>query len=217
MRVARAIGLEAADGIDRGLELAFELPNPDERGDPCHEFEAIDGLGEEVVGPGIDGSFDIANFIQCRHHDDGDVTEFSIRFDFFADLKAAHAGHHDVEDDDVGVDVGDALHGFEAVARGDDGARHVIEIGLKKFEVLFVVVDQKDGRGSGPEVGQEVGGFGSVMTHKDPSGNRTSVRRAIVYQGLYRVWDLTRGPRAERCGSGSASLFGSATKRGAMA
>jgi hypothetical protein len=162
------VGLVAAHAFNFGdslVELAFELADPQEGSDAGDEFEAVNGFGEEVVGPGVDSPFDIADFVEGGDHDDGDIAEPGIGADFFADLEAAHAGHHDIKDDDVRVEFAYAFECFDAIAGDFDAAGEGFEVGLEEFEVLFVVVNEQNGRGFAVEALEQFDGFLSTVGH----------------------------------------------------
>lgn len=135
------------------VELFFEDADAKEGADAGEEFEAVDGLGEEVVGPGIDGSLDIPHFVEGCDHDDGDVAEAGVGLEPGAGLEAAHPGHHDIKEDDVGFGGGDGGEGLKAVPGGADGAAEVFEVGLEEFEVLLVVINDENGCPGDIEVG----------------------------------------------------------------
>lgn len=139
------VGAESLDFGEGAFELLFEESDAEEGFDASAEFDAVDGFGEEVVGAGFDGAFDVADFGEGGDHDDGDVACVGCFFEFFAELEAGHAGHHDVEEDEVGGALFDGAEGVEAVGGGADGAAEFFEVGLEEFEILFVVVDDEDG------------------------------------------------------------------------
>jgi hypothetical protein len=129
--------------------------------DAGEEFEFVDGFGEEVIGAGLDAAFDVAELVEGGDHEDGDVAGFGGGFEAAADFEAGHAGHHDVEEDEVGVGLGDFFEGIDAVDGDVDGAVERFEIGLHEFDVLGIVIDDEDGAGG--EVGvvaRQSGGCG---------------------------------------------------------
>src|SRR5690606_7994163 len=127
------------------------------------QFELVDGLGDEVVGAAFAGLFDVAQFVEGGDHEDLDVAGGRVALELAADLEPAHAGHHDVQEDQVGVVSGNLLEGFDSVEGGDEPDRKAFEERLEQFDVLDVVIDDQDGRGrQGCRVG--VGG-GCGVSH----------------------------------------------------
>jgi hypothetical protein len=80
--------------------------------------------------------------------DDGNIPKIFEFFDLEEELAAVHAGHVQVEKDEIRFDefVGELIQGFAAVF-GDvaDERRGVLaDDGEKNFTVVFIVVDEHD-------------------------------------------------------------------------
>ena len=61
----------------------------------------VDGLGQEIVGAGIEPLHAVARLVERRHHDDRNMSGHGRVLEPPAHLEAVHAGHHHVEQDDV--------------------------------------------------------------------------------------------------------------------
>jgi hypothetical protein len=103
------IGARRADHAHapaRGLapaELVHHRLQPGEAADARHQHEFVDGLGQELVGPGVQPLDAVVPAVQRGDQHHGDVTGGVVVLEPAADLEAAHAGHHHVQQDDVGL------------------------------------------------------------------------------------------------------------------
>ncbi len=112
--------------------------------DAGQQFLNAEGLGDVVVGAGVEG-LDLGALVVAHGEDQHRSGELSA--DGAADLDAAHAGHHQVGDDQVGRPVledAQALLGIVGGAhvvalRGERGAQHARNL-------RFVVDDQNSAR-----------------------------------------------------------------------
>lgn len=145
-----ASALGAAEFGHRLLELTLEDAEADEGADSGDEFEPVDGFGEEIIGAEFDGSFNVGDLVERGDNDDGYVLGGGIGLEFAADLEPGHAGHHDIEEDEVRSFGGDGVEGLDAIAGLADVGTEIVEVGREQFEVLLVVVHDEDvGSGEG--------------------------------------------------------------------
>lgn len=115
--------------------------------DPFLEFHLIDGFGEEVVGTGRDGAFDVAKFAQGGHHEDDDLGRLGILFELSTDLEAAEFRHHDVEQDQVRIEAGNFVERILAIDCHFGLAIDIDEIGLHQFAIGGIIIRDKDAAG----------------------------------------------------------------------
>src|SRR5204862_3538296 len=80
-----------------------------------------------------------------RQHDDGDAAGARVGAELLADLQPAHAGHHQVEQDEVGLVTEADVEAGLAVGGGDDVEVLLLEVVAHELEEVFLVVDDKDG------------------------------------------------------------------------
>lgn len=62
----------------------------------------VEGFGHVVVRPAVQAFDVLFGRVEGREQDDGDVARVDVVLDLQAHLRAAHFGHHDVADDEVG-------------------------------------------------------------------------------------------------------------------
>src|SRR5262249_35691226 len=138
------------------------------RADAQQQFAFVDGLGDKVVGAGLDGTLDVAGVIEGGDHDDADVARGRVGAQALADLEAADLRHHDVEEDQVGLPGGDLVQRFLAVGGGADVVTAVAEVRLDQLDALRVVVGDEDARGRGR--GRGLGRLGRGLHARLPKG-----------------------------------------------
>jgi hypothetical protein len=67
-------------------------------------------------------------------------------------VEAVHLRHHDIGEDDVGGDVGEAAQRLPAVARGDDAMAHGGHVALERDAVRLVVIHDENADSLGSRV-----------------------------------------------------------------
>ena len=119
--------------------------------DAGKEFLDVEGLGDVVVGSGIEG-FDLGVFLIADGEDDDRGTILAANG--AAEIDAGHAGHHEVGDDEVRIPFLEEAHGFFGIVHG----AHVVALcgkrGAEYASDLKFVVHYKNAfrHDSGPEV-----------------------------------------------------------------
>src|SRR5688500_6140480 len=126
------------------------MADAEEAADAGEELELVDGLADEVIRAAFGCLLDVAELVEGGDHEDLDVAGLLVALERSADLEAAHAGHHDVQEDQVGVVLLDFFQRLDAVEGGDDLDGEGFEEGLEELDVLDVVIDDQD-RGLGEE------------------------------------------------------------------
>jgi hypothetical protein len=105
------------------------------------------GFGQEIVGPGLQPLQPFRRLAKRRDHDDGDVAGGGVGFQAAAALEPVHAGHHHVQQDQVGLPVARHIERLEPVV----GRRGLIVFGQQpRFEQPRVgrhIVDDEYARG----------------------------------------------------------------------
>jgi hypothetical protein len=138
--------LELAAGLLAQAPFVHHHLQADERTHAGKQRQFVDRLGEEIVGAGLEAAHAVLGLGQGRHHDDGNVHGPRIRLQALADLEAVHAGHHDVQQDDVGRIGGDRVKRSRAAV-----GRHDVEVlgrklGFQQPDVRRDIVDNQDAR-----------------------------------------------------------------------
>jgi hypothetical protein len=120
------------------------LLQPGEAAHAGEQGDVVDGLVEEVVGPGLQPRQPVAAAIERGDHHHRNVLGGGIGFKPAADLEPVHARHHHVEQNHVGpfgLGHGDA---GGAVA----GAQHLVilglQLGFQQADIGLDVVNDQD-------------------------------------------------------------------------
>ena len=130
------------------VELALEVADPEQAPDPAEQLDLVHRLGQEVVGPDLDAPLEVGGLVQGGDHQDQEVAGLRVGPELLADLEAGEPGHHHVEQEQVGAELGDDPQGVLAVDGRPDLAVDPAEVGLEQLDVLDVVVGDQDFRGT---------------------------------------------------------------------
>src|SRR6266550_1704393 len=111
---------------------------------PGQQFANRKRLGDVVVRSQLEAHH-FVHFLSARgQHDDGNGCALGL--ELFADIQAAHAGHHDVEDDQVGFLRNGAFQAGNAVGCGDDFVSFVLEVIAQAGDHVGLIFDNQDFR-----------------------------------------------------------------------
>ena len=116
--------------------------------DPRHDFVDLQGFGDVVHPPGLETRDLAADIGQRRHEDHRDVAGTCLRLQAAADFEAVDPRHHNVEQDEFGQHIGDALQRLFAVLRDHHATTGAFQAFDDHPHVGGVVVHDQD-RGSG--------------------------------------------------------------------
>src|SRR6478672_442068 len=141
-RVTPRIDDEVGDGE---LGLKDVAAAPDESAEPREELAEVEGLGEIVVGAGVEAGDLVVDGIARREHEDGHVDAFSS--DLSADLETVHFGQDDVEHDRVVVVDSREKERFRPVRRVVDRVRRLAKPPGDRFAQLSVVLGKQNPHG----------------------------------------------------------------------
>ena len=128
--------------------------------EPLHRREELlprERLGDVVVRPDLHAGDEVADLALDRQHRDRDVAGLGRALQRRADFPARELGHHDVEQDQVGMVLDGLLDALAPVAGEDGAVAGVVEDRLDDEKDVFVVVDDQDSLcqpsvGKGPEI-----------------------------------------------------------------
>ena len=120
-----------------------------QRPHPGEQLGLIERLGHEVVGPGFDRP-DLLLGVARRDHHDGQVRRGRVLADPPAHLVAVHAGHHDVEQDDVRPLLAQHRQRLLAGRRRQHPVPARAQHGVEQPDVRRLVVDDEDDRAHRP-------------------------------------------------------------------
>ena len=127
-------------------QLIPQALDPQQRADTGEQLGLMDGLGQEVVGPGVEAFHALLAGIERGHHHDRQHGGGRVLADRATHVVAAHARHHDVEQDEVRRV---ALDHAERLGAGGGGERGVAARGEdvgQQLDVAGRVVDDEDAR-----------------------------------------------------------------------
>ena len=110
------------------------------------EVGAIDGFGEELLGPEFQGPHLRIAIVERRDHDHGHGPGLRVGFEARHRLEAVHLGHHHVEDQVGLLGQGEVERDLAA-----GGAEANVPLGLEQrseeLHVPLLVIDYEDGGG----------------------------------------------------------------------
>lgn len=134
--------------------IAFtrKVPDSEQRTDSGTEFKPIDRFGKEVVAASFDSFFDVPWFIEGGDDEHGDHAFGWIILDLCADFIAAHTGHHDIQQNEIGLVLFDHLHRLLAVRGHENLIALISEVGFQQFTVLLDVIGDQDTGGGDVDV-----------------------------------------------------------------
>ncbi len=114
---------------------------------PRHQHDVIERLVHEVVGAGLKTGQAIVAAVERGQQDNRNMTRVGVLLELPADLVAIDAGHHDVEQDNVGLRRNSLGNGAAAVRSADHLIVIGFELGLEQAHIGGDVVDDQDARG----------------------------------------------------------------------
>jgi len=153
-----ALGLEAAS---RGLRVAIVLnrvpPGAAQEGtQPGHDLLQGEGLGHVVVAACGQPGHAVLDGVLGRQEQDRHVR--AVAAHPAHDLQSVEVGKHDVQDDDVGVDLLGGAHGCDPGPGSGDLPSLVTQGGGEQVGEHLLVVDDQDAQGGAVGTGEVLGG-----------------------------------------------------------
>ena len=113
------------------------------------QFRRVEGLDHEIIRAATDAGQARLAVIQRGDHDHGDLGQGGRCAQPATDLEAVHAGHHHVEQDEVGEQLGGELQRRGAIFGFDEPEVRVVQQLGERVAVCRVVLNDKDGGGRG--------------------------------------------------------------------
>ena len=152
---AVAVDLELADLHVRLLLGVAGTGAAGDRADAGEQLARRERLGHVVVGAHLEAEDLVALLDAAGDHDHGDVLGVRVLLEAAADLPAVELRDHDVEQDQVGVDLARLLEGVGAGGGDDDVVTLLGEVVADQVGDVALVFDDEDatlllaGRGGG--------------------------------------------------------------------
>ena len=119
--------------------------DPQQGADPRQQLGAVEGLGDEVVGSGLERRH-LLLLATGGDHQDRERVRGRLGAKAPAHLVAVHPGHQDVEEDDVRLPGGDGLERLRSGGRREHLVPLRAEDGLEQAHVGGGVVHHEDAR-----------------------------------------------------------------------
>ena len=136
---------EAAGDVERGARALRQPRIGQMHADARQHLLDHDRLGDVVDAAGFQPAHDVLGLGEPGHEDDRHVGKARVALEPPAGLEAVHAGHHGVEQDDVGRDLVDDAHRGRAVERHHHGHAGAVErVGEQPQRLRRVVDDERD-------------------------------------------------------------------------
>ncbi len=104
----------------------------------------VDGFGQKIVGTRLETGDAVAGLVQSSDHHDGNMGGLGIGLDAAADFETVHAGHHYVQQHDIGDGLFHPGQAFQAVKRSDDFEIFRRQLRFQKLYVGQDIVDDKN-------------------------------------------------------------------------
>ncbi|OHB76306.1 MAG: hypothetical protein A2Z34_05815 [Planctomycetes bacterium RBG_16_59_8] len=145
--------------MGRGIGMGFA----DQTNDASLQIVQSEGLGHEVVDARLAHPIHHRPVLRRRHADDFDAADRFVGANLAADLDAVEAGEHDVEEDQVRVEL-------------MDDPSHVDPVG-GRAGLVPILLDALDHDG---------GDLGIVIHHKDPAGFSGECRHGMIHCTSWR-------------------------------
>ena len=133
------IQLHAADGE---LSFADDAGAPQQRLDAQQHLLGIDGLGHVIVGSGEKALAFVRGQLLCRDHQDRNRVSRGAQF--AREGIAVHAGHHDVQQDEIDMVAVQKRERVLSVDRGYYAVFCAFQHGLHELARVGVVLYDKD-------------------------------------------------------------------------
>jgi hypothetical protein len=108
------------------------------------QFGRVGRLGQIVIGSGLEPGYLIIDHRLGREHDDRDTLRSRIVPQTTADLVAVHAGHHDVQNDKVGLLGVGAPDGLLPVTGRDDLVSLALQHHADELKTVYIIVHDQD-------------------------------------------------------------------------
>ena len=140
--MARGVDDQVADDQLRREHLA---PTASECAQPCQQLAEVEGLGEVVVGAGVEPGDALLDCVERGEHQNGNrVLGGAYRS---ADVEARHPRHEDVEDDDVVAVLAGERQRVRAVGGEVDDERRLAKPAGDGRTELTIILGEQDAHG----------------------------------------------------------------------
>ena len=130
------------------LHRVVKFLDAQQRSHARHQRGLLERLGQIVVTAGLETIDDVARVGLGRDQDDGHETKRCVLLELLEHRDAVELRHHDVEQDEIGLELARAHQRILAVDRRDDLVALRVEPDAQHFQIGRIVVDDQDSRRS---------------------------------------------------------------------
>src|SRR6195952_1210163 len=109
-------------------------------GDPGGQLAGAERLDDVVVGAGLEPLLDVGLLGACGQHDDRQAVHVGVGTQGAGSVQATHAGHHHVENHQVGLLGGAGLHGRGTIPHRYDVVPTVTQLEHDELADVCVVI-----------------------------------------------------------------------------
>ncbi len=134
-------------GVGAGAQLVEHDLEARQRTNAGDQRKLVDRLGEEVVRAAFEATDAVGGLVERGDHHHREMHGGRVGFQTGADFEAVHAGHHDVQQNDVAASIAAELERFGPVRRGNDVEIFGREARFQELDVRKQVVDDQDACG----------------------------------------------------------------------
>ena len=110
---------------------------------PGGQLQGAEGLGHVVVGPPAQADDLGLLVVNGREHDHRYIAGLVVRLELHEHLPAVHLGHHDVEDNEVGIGLRDHVQALLSVRGQEDLVVIQLEVELDHVGDGRIVLDEE--------------------------------------------------------------------------
>ena len=141
--LANALGIGQAALAQ--IEIIDGRAGPQHVAHPVRQDGPVDGLGDEVGGPHLEGAVDGLHIVQPGHHHHRHLLAARQAAQGLASAEAVHHWHADIHQHQVGQAGAQLRHRQVAVGRLGDQEAGLAERGARQAATAGIVIDHQDG------------------------------------------------------------------------
>lgn len=101
-------------------------------------------FGDDLLDMTVEALTVLGCQVFCGQYHYRNFTPFFISLQCCDDLKAVHLGHHEVEQDEVGLILGEPIEGNKTIVGGNNLPAGDFEGARQKVAGIFIIFDNED-------------------------------------------------------------------------
>ena len=127
---------------------------------PQAQFGRFEGFGQELFGACFESRYAHGPVHLGGQHDDGNIQSGGIRLQQRRQFIAIHAGHHDVQQNEIRLRSADGRQRLFGARRHDGEISFGAQQQLQQLTVVLLIIDDEDGRNRTTRCALHLGGDG---------------------------------------------------------